>query len=84
MDWLGDLLVPTYVALLSLGAWLVRSVVKLVARLTKVEHGVDRLETKIDDLADDLRTHMAEEGKNMGRLETMLMTFIKDRRHETE
>jgi len=69
VDWLGDLVVPTYVALLSLGAYLVRSVVKLIARLTKVEHGVDRLEGKVDRLSVDLRQHMAEEGTNIMRLE---------------
>jgi hypothetical protein len=69
MDWLGDLLVPTYVALLSVGAYLIRSIVKLVARLTSVEHGVDRLEEKVDNLSVDLRSHMQDEGTNIMRLE---------------
>jgi hypothetical protein len=72
VDWLGDLLVPTYVALLSVGAFLIRSIVKLVARLTSVEHGVDRLEEKVDRLSVDLRSHMADEGTNLLRLERLI------------
>jgi hypothetical protein len=37
--------------------------------LTGVEHGVDRLEEKVDRLSVDLRTHMADEGTNIMRLE---------------
>lgn len=77
MDWLGDLVVPTYVALLSLVAWLVRSVVKLIGRLTHVEHVVDRLENKVDDLSTDLRAHMADEVDSVNRL-THLILSIKD------
>jgi hypothetical protein len=68
MDWLGDLIIPTYVAALGLLGAAVRGVWRLIQRLTKVEAGIDRLEVKVDDLSDDLRSHMASEDKNIDKL----------------
>jgi hypothetical protein len=68
MDWIGDLIIPTYVAALGLLGATVRGVWRLIQRLTKVEAGIDRLEVKVDDLSDDLHQHMAEEGKNIDKL----------------
>jgi hypothetical protein len=68
MDWLGDLIIPTYVAALGLLGATVRGVWRLIQRLTKVEAGIDRLEIKVDHLSEDLRSHMAEEGKNIDKL----------------
>jgi hypothetical protein len=84
MDWLGDLLIPTYVAGLALLGAAVKGVWRLIQRLTHVEHGVDRLEDKIDDLATDLREHMKEEGRNVGRLETLMLNAIKGRHNEAD
>ena len=75
MDWLGDLIIPTYVAALGLLGATVRGVLRLIQRLTKVEAGIDRLEVKVDDLSDDLRSHMAEEGKNIDRLVTLIRSM---------
>lgn len=68
MDWISELVVPTYVALLTLLGATVRGVWRLIKRLTEVEHSIDRVEHKVDTLSLDLRTHMAEEGKNIDRL----------------
>lgn len=75
MDWLGDLIIPTYVAALGLLGATVRGVWRLIQRLTKVEAGIDRLEVKVDELSDDLRTHMAEENKSIDRLVTLIRSM---------
>jgi hypothetical protein len=75
MDWLGDLIIPTYVAALGLLGATVRGVWRLIQRLTKVEAGIDRLEVKVDDLSDDLRSHMADEGRNIDRLVTLIRSM---------
>ena len=71
MEW-SDLLVPTYVALLGLVGAIFRGVWRLIQRLTKVEHGVDRLNENVADLSRDLRAHMDEEGRNIDRLVALI------------
>lgn len=80
MDWLAHpLVVATYVAGLSLLIGAFRATVRLFSRVGKVEDGVERLESAVTDLADDLREHMKEEGRNVGRLETLLRAALAQR-----
>jgi len=73
MDWLAHpLVVATYVAFLGLGITGVRKLTGLFNRVSRVEEGVERLEGKVDELGRDLRAHMADEGKNLLRLETLI------------
>lgn len=73
MDWLAHpIVVATYVAGLGLLISAVRGLARLFHRVGHVEHGVDRLETKVDDLATDLRAHMEDEGKNIAHLEALI------------
>jgi hypothetical protein len=74
MEWLAHpIVVATYVAVLSLLIGGVRALYQLFHRVGHVEHGVDRLEEKVDDLATDLRAHMNEEGKHIDRLAALIV-----------
>lgn len=66
------LIVATYAAALGLVIAAGRGAARVWQRLGHVEHTVDRLDGKVDDLARDLREHMAEEGRNVGRLEELI------------
>lgn len=80
MDWLAHpIVVATYVAGLGLVISAIRATARLFHRVGSVEHGVDRLENKVDDLADDLRAHMAEEGKNISHLEALIKSVHPDK-----
>ena len=73
MEWLAHpIVVATYVAFLGLGITGVKRLTGLFNRVSRVEEGVQRLEEKVDDLGSDLRAHMADEGKNLLRLETLI------------
>jgi hypothetical protein len=67
--------VATYAALLGLLITAGRGAVRLWHRLGNVERSVDHLDRKVDELARDLREHMAEEGRNIGRLETLIRSL---------
>lgn len=73
MDWLAHpIVVSTYVVLLGLLVAAIKATARLFLRVGKVEDGIDRLEGKVDELGDDLRNHMAEEGKNIAHLEALI------------
>lgn len=73
MEWLAHpLVVATYVAVLGLLISAVKGVTRLFHRVGHVEHGVERLEQKVDELATDLRAHMDEEGKNVSELMNLI------------
>lgn len=66
------LIVATYAALLGLLITGGRGAVRLWHRLGHVERTVEVLDRKVDDLGRDLRAHMAEEGRNIDRLEAVI------------
>jgi hypothetical protein len=80
VDWLAHpIVVATYVAGLGLVISAIRATARLFTRVGGVEHGVDRLEEKVDELAVDLRAHMAEEGKNIEHLENLIRSVHPDK-----
>lgn len=75
MEWLAHpIVVATYVALLGLAITAVSKLTGLFNRMTRVEEGVKRLENGVSELSDDLRAHMAEEGKNIAHLEALIVS----------
>lgn len=73
MDWLAHpIVVATYVTIIGLIIKAIHSVAALYGRVGKVEDGMERVETKVDDLAIELRKHMDEEGTNIARLEQLI------------
>lgn len=73
VEWLAHpIVVATYVALVGLLISAVKGIARLFHRVGRVEHGIDRLEEKVDDLGADLRAHMKEEGANIDRLEVLI------------
>jgi hypothetical protein len=75
------IVVVIFAAIVGLIVAAIKAVAALFGRVTKVETTLESVDSKVDLLSQDLRSHMRDEVENMGRLEALIQGIRNRQEH---
>ncbi len=75
------IVVVIFAAVVGLIVAAIKAVAALFGRVTKVETTLESVDSKVDLLSQDLRSHMRDEVENMGRLEALIQGIRNRQEH---